>query len=99
MAPEILDTTKTSTSAVDVWALGAVTFCMCTGSPPFRDSLQLVKYHDGRTEFPIGALGNLSSGLKNFVRKTMSGQPELRLTIEQVLHDDWLASRTSGGGR
>ncbi|KAI3320714.1 kinase-like domain-containing protein [Xylariaceae sp. AK1471] len=93
MAPELYGSSD-YTSAVDVWALGAVAFCMRTGFPPFRTHMQLYDYHRDQTHFPVRALGSSSGFCMNFVLGTMNERPERRLTIEQVLAHDWLAIHT-----
>ncbi|KAI1111773.1 kinase-like domain-containing protein [Nemania sp. NC0429] len=93
MAPELFGSTS-YTAAVDVWALGAVAFCMRTGFPPFRTHMQLYDYHRDQTHFPVRALGSSSGFCMNFVLGTMTERPERRLTIEQVLAHDWLVIHT-----
>ncbi|KAI0440564.1 kinase-like domain-containing protein [Xylaria telfairii] len=89
MAPELFGSSE-YTSAVDVWALGAVAFCMRTGFPPFRTHMELLNYHRDQTRFPVRALGSSSGFCMNFVLGAMTERPERRLTIEQVLAHDWL---------
>ncbi|KAI1293231.1 kinase-like protein [Xylaria venustula] len=89
MAPELLGSAD-YTAAVDVWALGAVAYCMRTGFPPFRSILELCNYQRDLTQFPSRELGRSSGFCMNFVLRTMEDQPERRLTIEQVLVHDWL---------
>lgn len=93
MAPELYGSSS-YTSAVDVWALGAVAFCMRTGFPPFRTHMQLYDYHRDQTHFPVHALGLSSGFCMSFVLGTMTERPERRLTIEQVLAHGWLAIHT-----
>ncbi|KAI0410301.1 kinase-like domain-containing protein [Xylaria grammica] len=93
MAPELFGSSE-YTAAVDVWALGAVAFCMRTRFPPFRTHMQLYDYHRDQTHFPVRALGSSSGFCMNFVLGTMTERPERRLTIEQVLAHDWLAIHT-----
>ncbi|KAJ5669752.1 kinase-like domain-containing protein [Penicillium macrosclerotiorum] len=93
MAPELFgDSSHSYTAAVDVWALGAVAYCMRTGFPPLRTTKQLLDYaRDHRTQFPVRPLGTSSGFCMNFVLGTMAEAPERRLTIEQVLAHDWLS--------
>ena len=90
MAPELFDRSKYS-SAVDVWALGAVACCMRTGSPPFHSQTRILDYARSQAHFPVDALRALSWFCGDFVQRAMAGQPERRPAIKQVLSFGWLA--------
>ena len=94
-APELFGgSSEQYTAAVDVWALGAVAFCLRTGRPPFLSTKHLMDYsRDHRVQFPIRPLGTSSGFCMNFVLGTMADLPERRLTIEHVLAHDWLAGQ------
>ncbi|KAH8703900.1 kinase-like domain-containing protein [Talaromyces proteolyticus] len=97
MAPELYDNLSPHyTAAVDVWALGAVAFCLRTCSPPFRTIKHLLDYaRDHRIQFPLRPLGTSSGFCMNFVLGTMAELPERRLTIEHVLAHDWLSEHAT----
>lgn len=101
MAPELFGSSSDPyTAAVDVWALGAVAFCMRTGSPPFKNLQSLLDYaRDHRTQFPIRPLKTSSALCLSFVLGTMAETPERRLTIKQVVAHDWLSEHTGGSLR
>ncbi|KAJ5648572.1 kinase-like domain-containing protein [Penicillium lividum] len=69
MAPELFgNSSDPYTAAVDVWALGAVTFCMRTGSSPFRNLQSLLDYaRDYKTQFPIRQLRTSSAFCTSFI--------------------------------
>ena len=92
MAPELFDDSSGQyTPAVDVWALGALTFCMRSGGPPFRSNKHLFDYVHGKVYFPMRELGTSSGFCLGFVMAAMEVAPERRMTIEQVLGHDWLS--------
>lgn len=97
MAPELRDQSTRCTPAVDVFALGAVTFCMRTRRAP--SERQLIDYQRDQEQFTGRALGACSGPLMAFVMAMMADLPEQRLTIGQVLAHEWLVSRTSGTAR
>ncbi|KAI0201399.1 kinase-like domain-containing protein [Astrocystis sublimbata] len=91
MAPELFGPMgSTYTSAVDVWALGAVAFCMRTGYPPFSTLMEQAEYSRGQTNIPWRPLGDSSGFCMNFIMDTTERSHEKRLTIQQVLVHDWL---------
>ncbi|ETS78914.1 hypothetical protein PFICI_08767 [Pestalotiopsis fici W106-1] len=93
VAPEVLRRSKSSyTAAVDVWSLGAIAYCLRTGSPPFPDVYKLVDYANGRRKFPHLSIDK-SSGYfcVDFVINTMRVEAQKRLTIEQCIAHDWLS--------
>ncbi|KAJ5372058.1 kinase-like domain-containing protein [Penicillium concentricum] len=96
MAPELYgDSSNHYTAAIDVWALGAVAFCLRTGAPPFRTIKHLLDYsRDHRVQFPLRPLGNSSGFCMNFVLGTMADPAERRLTIDHVLAHDWLSGQS-----
>ncbi|KAJ5662462.1 uncharacterized protein N7477_010078 [Penicillium maclennaniae] len=96
MAPGLFST-QPYTAAVDIWALGALTYCMCTGFPPPFSSVQnLLEYaRDPRVKFPSGSMHALNESCLRFVLSTMAKVPEQRLTIAQVLNHTWLSRQSN----
>lgn len=91
MAPELFSGSP-YTPAVDVWALGAVAYCLRTGSPPmFRSVKHLLEYIDDHRMFPITPLLYSSGFCVNFVTNAMAEVPERRLTIDGVLKHGWIS--------
>ncbi|EGZ69864.1 kinase-like protein [Neurospora tetrasperma FGSC 2509] len=89
VAPEMMDS-KNYTSAVDVWALGAVAFYLRTGHTPFATWEALRQYRAGQKDFPSRVLGVSTGFCIDFVLGAMRPLPETRLSIQQVLSHEWL---------
>ncbi|KAL0473856.1 kinase-like protein, partial [Neurospora intermedia] len=90
MAPEVWDTSQRYTFDIDVWALGAIAFCMRTGSPPFPNPTTLGHYQNDPTSFPIQGLRSSSQPCRGFILDSMAAIPQERLTITEVLGHHWL---------
>ncbi|EGO57468.1 hypothetical protein NEUTE1DRAFT_100384 [Neurospora tetrasperma FGSC 2508] len=88
-SPEMMDS-KNYTSAVDVWALGAVAFYLRTGHTPFATWEALRQYRAGQKDFPSRVLGVSTGFCIDFVLGAMRPLPETRLSIQQVLSHEWL---------
>ncbi|KAK3340143.1 kinase-like domain-containing protein [Neurospora tetraspora] len=91
MAPEMWDTSQSYTSAIDVWALGAITFCMLAGSPPFLNPMTLPDYRKDPTLFPTSRLRSSTEPCRGFITGAMAANPEERLTVEEALKHYWLS--------
>ncbi|KUI59138.1 Calcium/calmodulin-dependent protein kinase type 1 [Cytospora mali] len=94
MAPELIQATnvesKPYTAAVDIWSLGAIAFCACTGRPPFASQYETYDFTRGLIEFPKGALSNCSQALTDFVMATMAISPAERPTADEILSHSWV---------
>ncbi|KAI1122316.1 kinase-like domain-containing protein [Nemania abortiva] len=95
MAPEVADTNreKPYTNAVDVWSLGAVTFCIHTGKPPFPDIFTVARYIDRKGTFPFDPLLRFSGKLVIFILQLMEVTSDRRPSISHVLEHEWLKPR------
>ncbi|KAI8950138.1 kinase-like domain-containing protein [Xylaria longipes] len=95
MAPEVADTNRKIpyTSAVDIWSLGAVTFCIQTGKPPFQDTLAVGRYIDGKGTFPLDHLLRFTGKLVVFIMQLMDIVPTRRPSVDQVLQHAWVNTR------
>ncbi|KAJ8127242.1 hypothetical protein O1611_g6393 [Lasiodiplodia mahajangana] len=92
MAPEVADTNreKPYTNAVDIWSLGAVTYCIHTGKPPFPDIWAVARYIDRKGVFPLDPLMNFSGKLVIFILQLMEVASDRRPNINKVLEHEWL---------
>ncbi|EGO57469.1 hypothetical protein NEUTE1DRAFT_42121 [Neurospora tetrasperma FGSC 2508] len=91
MAPELWHTSERYTSAVDVWALGAIAFCMRTGSPPFPNPVTLANYPEDPTVFPTLKLRSSTQPCRGFITGAMAAIPQERLTIVEAVGHYWLS--------
>lgn len=94
MAPEIyLMGEKQYTKAVDVYALGVITFTLLAKQVPFRSIDQWVAFCRGETRLPLRPLERryCSSLCVKFVEAAMNPNMDLRPTIDRIRTDHWLS--------
>ncbi|KAK3939498.1 kinase-like protein [Diplogelasinospora grovesii] len=98
VAPEQLDDSLADSysPSVDIFALGAIVFCMCTGSPPFRSPGPLFAYVRDSSLFPIGDLDELTGLCSKFVLRAMAARASERATIDELLTHRWLLKHSGG---
>ncbi|KIN08856.1 hypothetical protein OIDMADRAFT_188542, partial [Oidiodendron maius Zn] len=98
MAPEILEYLDTPrgeyTNAVDLWAVGCITYRLVTGVVPFPPGKSLVKYCEDKSLFPYDAL--LDNGIKSlcsrFIKELLETSLKQRPSASQALHHAWIIS-------
>lgn len=93
VAPEIL-ANKTYNSAVDMWSLGVIIYCLLCGFPPFYhendaalDKLTL----EGTFSFPSPFFDDISSEAKDLISRLLVVDPTQRLTASEVLQHPWIS--------
>ncbi|KAK3401038.1 kinase-like domain-containing protein [Sordaria brevicollis] len=89
MAPELVDSKDAYTTAVDVWAMGAVAFCLLVGASPFYKLDDMLEYCAGIGPFPTRELGASSGFSIDFILRAMDPVPHQRLSVQQALTHDW----------
>jgi serine/threonine protein kinase len=104
MAPEILDYLETDTpsaeytNAVDIWAVGCITYRLVTSKVPFPPGRSLGKYCEDKSLFPLGPL--FDSGIKGscfeFIKALLEPHPEVRPSASQALAHAWITLGTFG---
>lgn len=77
--------------AVDMWSLGCVIYETLTQNVPFADSLAILKFCDGRSQFPEEDLLPKAGpeGIK-FVKSLIKANPRHRLTADDALKTQWI---------
>jgi len=84
--------------AVDIWAMGVITYVILAGFPPFEGEtmaelfpqIKKAEYgFDGEEWEPV------SNNAKKFVRRLMNPNPKHRPTANEALQDEWIVSHTS----
>lgn len=90
-APEI-DREFVHDKRVDLWALGAITYMLLTALSPFRGEKEglIENKQAGKVVFDIVVPSRSSQKL---VIGLLQADPDMRLTIKQVLRSDWMTER------
>jgi serine/threonine protein kinase len=102
MAPELFgfievassaSDTPSYTVAVDIWALGAITYRMVTNKSAFPTLGAMVQYTRNIEAFPREELERIeiSAPCFRFIEETMAPDPEQRLTSAQCMEHPWIA--------
>jgi serine/threonine protein kinase len=109
MAPELQGVIKsgiytrpenvTYTEAVDIWAVGIMTFQILAGHPPFCSG-EIEQYTIGKLRFPIKPLRKVAASDEacNFVRSLMTPQPTRRPNAKECLQQYWLQAQATLSG-
>jgi serine/threonine protein kinase len=82
------DDENTFSLAVDIWAVGAITFRMVASRLPFPPGRKLFDYVVGGQPFPIEK--SMSPDCANFVVETMAASPRHRPTPKEALSYPWI---------
>lgn len=107
MAPEMLDyldldaPSAEYTNAVDLWAVGCITYRLVTGIVPFPSGGSLMKYYEDKSLFPYYPL--FDSGIKSscvqFIRELLATHPKERLAASQALEHKWITTSRFSNSR
>ena len=87
--PEILLRRPYDGRWADVWSLGVVLYCMVCGKLPFEPSRvpqEMVDQMQKGAVFPK----RVPKSCRELVRKMLQVDPRSRVTVEEILKDDWL---------
>ncbi|XP_013780769.1 serine/threonine-protein kinase H1 homolog [Limulus polyphemus] len=92
IAPEIV-ARRPYTCAVDMWAVGVISFILLSGTFPFdatQDSMILKLVLKGAYTMSSEVWEEVSNEAKNFVRSLLRCDPRQRLTAVQALKHPWI---------
>ncbi|XP_061429196.1 serine/threonine-protein kinase H1 [Lethenteron reissneri] len=94
IAPEVL-LRKPYTNAVDMWALGVISYILLSGAMPFEDENRtrlyrlILRGHYSYAGEPWPSVSNLA---KDFIDQLLSVEPTKRLSAAQALRHPWVVT-------
>ncbi|XP_074135037.1 serine/threonine-protein kinase H2 [Sminthopsis crassicaudata] len=92
IAPEILSR-KPYTNAVDMWALGVITYILLSGSLPFEDENHMRLYRKilkGKYSYKGEPWTNVSNLAKDFIDRLLTLDSNHRMSAGQALNHPWV---------
>lgn len=94
LAPEVLDN-RSHGKEVDLWSVGALTYCCITGCTPFGNekaeeiSSRINEVKSRRDLFKDPIWREMSSDLSDFFFGLLKKEPSVRMKIDEAVEHDW----------
>jgi len=88
VAPEVIKEQGYDGFLADIWSAGVILFVMCSGCLPFEDDTMnglFEKIFSAKVYYPK----YFSKELKVFISKMLVVDPSKRITIKEILEDEW----------
>ncbi|XP_046880143.1 serine/threonine-protein kinase H1-like [Hypomesus transpacificus] len=98
MAPEVV-LRRPYTCAVDMWAMGVISYILLSGSVPFGDESRPRFYRaivTGRYSFQGEPWPSVSNLAKDFIECLLASDPSSRMTAAQALSHRWVVTMAAG---
>ncbi|XP_062335797.1 serine/threonine-protein kinase H1-like [Osmerus eperlanus] len=98
MAPEVV-LRRPYTYAVDMWAMGVISYILLSGSVPFWDESRPRFYRaivTGRYSFQGEPWPSVSNLAKDFIERLLASDPSSRMTAAQALSHRWVVTMAAG---
>ncbi|KAH1023088.1 MAP kinase-activated protein kinase 2 [Dendroctonus ponderosae] len=101
VAPEVLGPEKYDKSC-DIWSLGVIMYILLCGYPPFYSDHGLAispgmkkRIRTGQYSFPDLEWQKVSDAAKKLINGMLNVDPVKRLSIDDVIHNSWIAQYTA----
>ncbi|XP_019134927.1 serine/threonine-protein kinase H1 [Larimichthys crocea] len=94
LAPEVL-LRRPYSCAVDMWAVGVITYIVLSGSMPFEDDSRTRLYRSivrGKYSFHGDPWPSVSNLAKDFIQRLLLLDPATRLTADQAIRHPWVVT-------
>ncbi|OMJ81538.1 hypothetical protein SteCoe_17944 [Stentor coeruleus] len=96
IAPEVLK--NSYNEKCDIWSCGVILYVLLSGRPPFsgkNDDEIMSKVKKGTYNMNSPEWENVSEAGKEFIKKMLQYNPELRYSADQALNDTWFIQSSS----
>ncbi|XP_038974633.1 CBL-interacting protein kinase 9 isoform X2 [Phoenix dactylifera] len=90
VAPEVLNDKGYDGTASDIWSCGVILFVLMAGYLPF-DEPNLMALYKKICKADFSCPSWFSSGAKKLIKRILDPNPHTRITIPQILEDEWFA--------